>query len=155
MGTAQLILVISLVFLVFVIVIDRSCTYIKKANSTHTEQQNLMNKGALHIGKEKPVAVVSKERRGRRKGKGKKEKGKRPINVNVSMAGGQLLPTRLALVSSLLPVKVELVVTSKNQATLWKCTLVYDLALTARCRVQSSVVDHKVVPIKISLRSKT
>ena len=84
-----------------------------------------MNKGALHIGKEKPVAVVSKERRGRRKGKGKKEKGKRPINVNVSMAGGQLLPTRLALVSSLLLVKVELVVTWKNQATLWKCTLVY------------------------------
>ena len=83
-----------------------------------------MNKGALHIGKEKPVAVVSKERRGRRKGKGKKEKGKRPINVNVSMAGGQLFPTRLALLSSLLLVKVELtrVVTWKNQATLWKCT---------------------------------
>ena len=70
------------------------------------------------------------------------------------MAGSQLLPTRLALLSSLLLVKVELVVTWKNQATLWKCTLVYDLALTARCRVRSSVVDHKVVPIKISLRSK-
>ena len=83
------------------------------------------------------------------------------------MAVGQLLPTRLALLSSLLlvkvelvvtwknQVKVELVVTWKNQATLWKCTLVYDIALTARCRVRSSVVDHKVVLIKISLRSKT